>query len=552
MGEPDYTSKDSATDSGDMPEATIAKTSDEVKYTTALEAEHLYQYYDKEIQNQHLKRGLGDPENSDDETEDIYDECDLHYEPNTCFKNWIDKTEVKISDAVENFIKEEKEKKGKKEEKIMLQEMKFEMITSEASYLQSINTFIDVFMKSELFRRMESGNDESKRDFQNIFSNIASIQETSENLLKELESHWKKDILIPNVCKIVANHVEQHFECYVEYCGNEHRQIKRLECLRKTQNDFNTDLTQLEKSKACQEMDITSFIKLPMKRITRICILTQIIYHQSCKIYGNESEPKKHANSARKAAAKISKRCNTTAAVEQGKDNMVRAASEIEFSNKDEADFEIKKDKRYLVWDSDVSRVMTEKDETIKSEELRLYFFNDKAVFTKKKERPPYTVVEHCPLLALKYENVDEKYIGKFKQFLPEKDPERFLLHLVILNDHKSERSELMLLCKRKRDRKELMKLIVPMKESIYTVYDCPVVKCIKAYTAKNDDELSLQISDEVKVKVKEKDNWFGERIKDFEEGWFPKSHVEENSDDEHIEMKHRLQRYLLMRNNAT
>jgi hypothetical protein len=58
--------------------------------------------------------------------------------------------------------------------------MMFEMITSEASYLKSINTFIDVFMKSKLFCCMESGNDESKRDFQNIFSNIASIQETSE------------------------------------------------------------------------------------------------------------------------------------------------------------------------------------------------------------------------------------------------------------------------------------------------------------------------------------------------------------------------------------
>jgi hypothetical protein len=42
-------------------------------------------------------------------------------------------------------------------------------------------------------------------------------------------------------------------------------------------------------------------------------------------------------------------------------------------------------------------------------------------------------------------------------------------------------------------------------------------------------------------------DKWFGERTADFEEGWFPKSHIEEVR-NEHIEQRYRLKRFVMMR----
>lgn len=281
-----------------------------------------------------------------------------------------------------------------------------------------------------------------------------------------------------------------------------------------------------------------------MQRITRIRMLIHAIYKQSGKIKKNKEESRKQAARALKAANKVVKRCNTTATIKQGEDEINRVATEIEFRDKEISKFEIKQEKRYLVRDADVTRICNGKDGAKKSEELRLYIFNDKAVFTKKGKQPPYTVLDHCQLIALKCEGVGENN-------LPEDVSKTCLLRLVLLENHKGEKSELMLSCKNEKEREEWMKLIAPISDedetSIYTTLDFPIVICIKEYTAQRGDELSLQVSDEVKVMRKERDEYHGERIKDFEEGWFPKTHVEEMR-NEHVILRYHLERYLLMR----
>uniref|UniRef100_A0A8B9MPD2 SH3 domain-containing protein n=1 Tax=Accipiter nisus TaxID=211598 RepID=A0A8B9MPD2_9AVES len=48
-------------------------------------------------------------------------------------------------------------------------------------------------------------------------------------------------------------------------------------------------------------------------------------------------------------------------------------------------------------------------------------------------------------------------------------------------------------------------------------------VEIIRTYTAKQSDELSLQVADVVLVYQKVNDGWYeGERLRDGERGWFP------------------------------
>jgi neuronal guanine nucleotide exchange factor len=64
--------------------------------------------------------------------------------------------------------------------------------------------------------------------------------------------------------------------------------------------------------------------------------------------------------------------------------------------------------------------------------------------------------------------------------------------------------------------------------EKIYASWDCPQVLCRHNYQASQEDELSLQENDLVNVLKKMPDSWyFGERVKDGAQGWFPSSYVQ-------------------------
>lgn len=95
-----------------------------------------------------------------------------------------------------------------------LQEAYFEVITSEISYLRSINFLISHFMASpELMAGSKSpksviSNVERKR----LFSNIMAIRDCSERLLCELENRFKDNLVLSDICDILCEHFEKHFD----------------------------------------------------------------------------------------------------------------------------------------------------------------------------------------------------------------------------------------------------------------------------------------------------------------------------------------------------
>ncbi|KAH3822455.1 hypothetical protein DPMN_124233, partial [Dreissena polymorpha] len=127
---------------------------------------------------------------------------------------WAEMPEVKASGVLEKIAPQERK----------LQEHMFEILTSEATYLKSMNILIDVFLKSQEFGVDSALTNKcvlTKQERHYIFSNIGAIRDASERFLASLEARWKQNVVLSDICDIIAEHASKHFDCYIHYCSNQ-------------------------------------------------------------------------------------------------------------------------------------------------------------------------------------------------------------------------------------------------------------------------------------------------------------------------------------------
>ena len=148
-----------------------------------------------------------------------------------------------------------------------LQEAMFEVISSKASYLKSLNILISHFVQSPHF----SGDTSvlNKRDQRILFSEVISVHACSEKFLADLESRWQESVLLAGISDIVLAHARHNLHMYVKYCSNQVYQDCTLKRLRVENPGFVEALKELEAEEECQGL-----LMLPMQRITRLPLLT--------------------------------------------------------------------------------------------------------------------------------------------------------------------------------------------------------------------------------------------------------------------------------------
>ena len=178
---------------------------------------------------------------------------------------WAELPEVIESGILATISPEEKK----------LQEAMFEVISSEASYLKSLNILISHFVQSPHF----SGDTSvlNKRDQRILFSEVISVRACSEKFLADLESRWQESVLLAGISDIVLAHARHNLHVYVKYCSNQVYQDRTLKRLRVENPGFVEALKELEAEEACQGLAMNSFLMLPMQRITRLPLLTDAI-----------------------------------------------------------------------------------------------------------------------------------------------------------------------------------------------------------------------------------------------------------------------------------
>ncbi|VDL80278.1 unnamed protein product [Nippostrongylus brasiliensis] len=212
---------------------------------------------------------------------------------------WCELEEVKTSGLLHTLDEETR----------MRQEAYFEVITSEASYLRSLNILITHFMASqELMGSKSSFSVISNSERKHLFSNIFAVRDCSERLLSDLETRLEQNLVLDDLCNILVHHFESNFDVYIKYCSNQVKtlrlsqtptqcgvqqneldelhvffglnfvyQERTLRRLKAENPAFLAAVSKMESDKQCQGLDMRSFLMLPMQRVTRYPLLVYAI-----------------------------------------------------------------------------------------------------------------------------------------------------------------------------------------------------------------------------------------------------------------------------------
>ncbi|THD28078.1 Guanine nucleotide exchange factor [Fasciola hepatica] len=261
---------------------------------------------------------------------------------------WSDMTEVLSSGILKLLTKHE----------IQLQEAMFEVITSEASYYQSLNVLVNHFYHSPEFScetnnaahvsspsmtragvsnlagtgsairdggsgiasrgqssvvgspthgtgllqtgttlHLELGPDSSPSSLSpsspstavkrsvlkplekhHLFSNVLLVCLASEKFLRDLEARWALQTpVVSEVCDLIVKHAGgANFEPYITYLRNQAYQLDTLRNLCQ-RDSFRSALETLHGNPICGKNSLSSFLALPMQRLTRLKLLVEVI-----------------------------------------------------------------------------------------------------------------------------------------------------------------------------------------------------------------------------------------------------------------------------------
>nr|CAH7746145.1 unnamed protein product [Callosobruchus chinensis] len=516
-----------------------------------LEYEPLYQFYDASLLEASYYDDMAEFE------ADIYEDIGTHqnneddgtYAPKTPIKEimssnnqstfaftrslWCEVPEVANSVVLSQLSSQQKK----------LQEAKFEIITSEASYLNSLNVLNDHFAS-----QLRSSNIVNEKDMEILFGKVRKVRNCSKRVLHDLEKCWKGNILLDGICDIIQKHAEGNFDAYIAYCENQVIIGETLNALKK-KPEFSDLLIKLESSSSCQFLSLYSFLMLPMQRITRWPLLVDAVLKRL-----SPADPEYvSCQYALASVNKVVSQCNEAARQKDRQLEMEKIANTLEFS-KTAPPINIVKENRWLLRSGTVTCFQPRSEDTrmtfgkrFTKFTLYLYLFNDLLLVTKKKNDQSFAVIHYCPRNFVELRDVD-----MFPVILKKEAQDKNVLYLSILENQEGKIVELLLSCSSESEKERWIEAFSPPRsdnpeETVYECWDCPQVTAIHNYAPCQPDELALSRGDVINVLRKMTDGWYnGERIRDGQTGWFPSNYTVEIANP-HVRARNLKQRYRLL-----
>ncbi|KAH8366065.1 hypothetical protein KR093_008829 [Drosophila rubida] len=467
-----------------------------------------------------------------------------------------------------------------------LQEAKFEIMTSEASYLKSLNLLRRHFMNNTAFCDSAVL---STRDRKALFSYIVPVHECSERLLTELECCWQNNIMLLGMSRRIFEIAEQHFHVYITFCEHQGRMDRTLRRLKEGKNGaFQQQLDKLEASPSCCGLNLHSFLMLPMQRITRLPLLIDAVVSKES---ANNAEEYKSWKLTLALVQKIVAQCNEAANRWEQAYELEHISKQLEFPAHIRAlaivpvgvpqqgakpRFLVRRGElTHLVWRGDDAKLTFGK--RFSKSSIYAFLFSDLLVLCKRKGESNFTVFDYCPRSMLTLAS------GDTLPQLPTKDikdsTSKNLMLMTLLENYERKTVELVmhanaqlilccinivhlsasqvLSCPSVSDQQRWLEAMRPREaetpgEKLYESWDCPQVTAQHSYKSDEPDVLQLEQGDVVNVLRKLPDGWYqGERIRDGAVGWFPGSYTkEENS--AHVRSRNLKQRHRLLAFTAT
>ncbi|XP_061074578.1 rho guanine nucleotide exchange factor 19-like isoform X3 [Conger conger] len=479
----------------------------------------LYQEYSDVAINREIQRQQGVEPGSEDEPlgngevggatppENLSPTSSFRSSRGSAFSLWQDIPDVRNSGTLDSFSNEERK----------LQEAKFELVTSEASYIRSLAIAVDHFMLSRDLSECLGA-----KERQWLFSKLPDVKDVSERFLQDLEQRLEEDILRFDVCDIVLAHCPALRRVYLPYVTNQAYQEQTYQRLLQENPRFPGILARLEEDPICQRLPLTSFLILPFQRITRLKMLVENILKRTTPGSRDEDTATKAFNELKK----IIKECNSSVQSMKRTEELIHLNKKIHFEGKI---FPLISQSRWLVKHGELLEVDTQ-TMSISGSKLKLptrpvylHLFNDRLLLSRKKDTWKFVVFVHARIGQLKVKDLSQKLQGI----------SGFIFHLQLC-DGPQLKHQILLKARTESEKQRWISAMFPPDlessgEQVRENDDLSQVQCIKSYQAVEHDELTLEKADILQAQTITSDGWVeGIRLFDGERGWFPKSYVEE------------------------
>ncbi|XP_048877669.1 rho guanine nucleotide exchange factor 16-like [Brienomyrus brachyistius] len=397
------------------------------------------------------------------------------------------------------------------------QEAIFEIITSEYSYLHSLNILVRHFRTSkDLHDTMTA------TEHHHLFSNILDIQAASHRFFDDLERRHRENPLIRDISDIIHDHAANHFQPYINYCANEIFQQRALQKLLSTSGPFKEVLKQIEMKPECGGLPMLSFLILPMQRVTRLPLLMDTIWQKTPK----DTAEYFAAEWALKAISKLVKKCNDGARTMERTEQMYTIQRQLDFGKI--KPFPLISVSRWLLKRGEVATCFLDVSiwKAFSTKSYYLFLFNDVLIVTRKKSEETYVVMDYAMLENLEVEAA--QWEGQSSPSLKQGGSSPYPLKILMKKNSEGREEQMLLAAESLLDRDRWVAALQHNKntDGVPNKEDLPQYEVTKAYLPRESDELGLQQA-EVVVMLQARGDWYrGERMRDGERGWFPASCV--------------------------
>ncbi|XP_076757869.1 ephexin isoform X2 [Xylocopa sonorina] len=390
---------------------------------------------------------------------------------------WCQTPQVINNDLLQRLSKEEKK----------IQEAKFEILTSEASYLNSLRVLRNEFLN-------DSSIDEILTPIENdkLFGGIPSVLQASEQFLAELETVWSHDPMLHGLTDVLLKYADKCLDIYVAYCSNQVSIDTTLKDLRTRKGlKFAETVSQIEARSACQSLSLHSFLMLPMQRITRLPLLADAVLSKLPIEHDDRCQWERVLSSLNYVVGE----CNEGARAAVKEMEIENLARKLDYSVKIKP---IALKGKHLVKSGPVVQLSTKADTEYKltfgkrfnKTPLYLLLLTDYLLVAKYKSNThdeTYTVIDTCKrsLIALESVPEDSPFAG------------RNAMLLTLLENDSGHQVEYILTCESDTERQRWLEAVSPSKrgligETLYEIWDCPQVVALYCYSPNQPDELSL------------------------------------------------------------
>ncbi|XP_015786458.1 rhoGEF domain-containing protein gxcJ [Tetranychus urticae] len=347
-----------------------------------------------------------------------------------------------------------------------LQEALFEVITSEASYLRSLDILVNHFANNAILSNPAFLDPRRRAE---LFSNIHVIRDISHNLMNILEVRWRQNLVLTDVCDILVDYAYNHFAPYLTYCRFKRRQESTLRELQLS-SKFNTLIRQLEMDPICQGLTLHSFLLLPVQRVTRYPLLVEAILRR----LPPDSAQYRSCKRTLFATDKLVKECNTAA---NQYDKYLDLTSKLKFTSNNMKGLSIN-EPRWLIMNVEVTRLKPETQSNLLIGTFRaphwsnsvnvLSILSDMVLLSKKKG-DELTVYDYCfrDLVQMRKVGLDTNERTLFNCKLPE--TYKNLVKMTFLHNNCGKRIEYCLNFNSISERDECLSILDPKTNFIRT-----------------------------------------------------------------------------------